>query len=147
LKLNFETAKTIAEAAHAAWNAEDIEAVLGQYVDDLVYVSNAGGKNGKKLVVRGRSGLRELLTPVLPFIQNRTAIETFMFRDDVAHLQVSFFTRVKRTGLEHSGTYRQIMQFRGFKIGRLEEIHDAAMLNAFWRLVAAENVTSGQSSG
>jgi hypothetical protein len=73
----------MAEAAHAAWNAEDIEAVLGQYVDDLVYVSNAGGKNGKKLVVRGRSGLRELLTPVLPFIQNRTTIEAFMFRDDV----------------------------------------------------------------
>lgn len=43
----------------------------------------------------------------------------------------------KATGLQLIGSYRQIMHFEGFKICRLQEFHDAAMLNAFWQMVAA----------
>ena len=138
MNLNFDTANAIVEAAHAAWNNRNIEGVLDHYVDDLVYSCNAGGPNDGPLTVSGKSGLRGLLTPVLPVIESMTSIELFKFSNNIARLQLSAYVRHKRTGLELSGTYRQIMEFRGYKICKLEEIHDAALLSTFWRLVASE---------
>ncbi len=138
MELNFETAKAIVEAAHAAWNNRNIEGVLDHYTDDLIYWSNAGGPDDGPLTVFGKSGLRNLLTPVLPVIDSMTTIETFAFADGVARAQVSTFVRHKATGLDLSGYYRQLLYFRGFSIFKNEEFHDAAMLSTFWRLVHAE---------
>jgi hypothetical protein len=62
VSLNYETARVIVEAAHAAWNAGSLEGVLDKYVDDLVYISNSEGENGGPLtkdieVLIPRSGI------------------------------------------------------------------------------------------
>jgi ketosteroid isomerase-like protein len=139
LRLNFDTAKAIVEAGHAAWNARNLEGVLDNYTDGLLYTSNAGGPDGQPLQAFGKSGLRAMLAPVLPAFETMTSIEHFKFADDIAWVRVNSFAVHKSTGLELSGTYRQIMHFRGFKICRLEEFHDAAKLNAFWQLLAVES--------
>jgi ketosteroid isomerase-like protein len=139
LRLNFDTAKAIVEAGHAAWNTRNLEGVLDNYTDDLLYTSNAGGPDGQPLQAFGKSGLRAMLAPVLPAFETMTSIEDFKFDEDVARVRVISYAFHIATGLELSGTYRQIMHFRGFKICRLEEFHDAAKLNAFWRLLAAES--------
>ncbi len=79
-----------------------------------------------------------MLAPVLPVFDSVTSIEYFQFENDVARVRVAACAAHKATGLEFIGSYRQIMHFKGYKISRLQEFHDAAMLNAFWQMVAAE---------
>jgi ketosteroid isomerase-like protein len=139
LQLNSETAKAIVEASHAAWNRRNIEAMLDYYVEDLIYWSNAGGPDDAPLTIFGKSGLRNLLAPVLDVIDSATSIDAFNFVDGMARVQVSTYVRHKLTGLDLSGNYRQVLHFRDFKICKNEEFHDVAKLSTFWRLVARES--------
>jgi hypothetical protein len=36
-----------------------------------------------------------------------------------------------------TGTYREICTFRGNKIWKIEDFHDAARMSAFWKLIGA----------
>jgi hypothetical protein len=57
VSLNYETARVIAEAAHAAWNAGSLEGVLDKYVDDLwsKAICKTRGLRRVRLCARNRS--------------------------------------------------------------------------------------------
>ena len=134
MDLNYETAKAIVEAAHAAWNTGSVEGMLEKYVDDMVYATNTG-PDGSLLMIRGKEDFRARFEPVMAIIDSRTSMQSFRFDGDAARVRFKTFVRHRQTGQEMIGSYRQLVQFRGFKICRLEDFHDAAKLAAFWRLV------------
>jgi ketosteroid isomerase-like protein len=135
LSLNSDTAKAIVESAHAAWNAGSVEGVLDKYVDDLIYVSNIEGANGEPLTIYGKEAFRAQFMPVMAAVESKTSIDGFHFQGGIARVRLSAFVRHRTTGHLLTGSFRQIMHFRGFQICKLEDFHDAAKVNAFWRLV------------
>jgi ketosteroid isomerase-like protein len=70
--------------------------------------------------------------------ESATATEHFQFEDGIGRATVEAYIRHRRTGHVLSGTFRQIITYRGRKIARLDEYHDAAKMAAFWRMVASE---------
>ena len=129
-----ETARSIVEAAHSAWNAGSIDGMLQKYVDDLEYITNTGS-DGNSLTIRGKEAFRARFEPVMAILCSRTSIESFHFENGIARVRLSAYARHRDTGLELSGSYRSLYQFRGFQICKLEDFHDAAKMAAFWRLV------------
>ena len=135
------------EAAHVAWNAGSLEGVLDKYVDDLVYISNAEGENGGPLTIYGKEAFRHRFAPVLAAVESKTAIEGFHFQDGLARVRLSTFVRHRTTGHVLTGSFRQLMHFRQLQICKLEDIHDAAKMRAFWQLVQLEMAGSDSSGG
>ena len=65
MSLNEPTARSILEAAHAAWNRQDLEEMLGWYHDEITYFCNMGGSDGNALRLYGKADMRAFLEPVL----------------------------------------------------------------------------------
>jgi ketosteroid isomerase-like protein len=137
-KLNSETAEAVVEAAYAAWNTGDIEALLSLHADDLITQANTVDPSGEAKVTNGKQEFRDYCTKMQADFESATAVNSFKFANDVAYIQVSAVTRHRSTDLVLEGTYRQLLHFRGFKICRSETFHDAAKISAFWRLLLSE---------
>jgi hypothetical protein len=103
----------------------DFESLLTLYVDDLTYWSNFGGPDGGPNVVRGKPAL---LTHLIAYgtMDSLSVPENFRLVNGLGHATSSFYMRHPKTGLAHSGVYRQVASYRDNKILRLEELHDAA---------------------
>jgi len=140
MTLNEHVAKSVLDAAHRAWSDGDVQGVLANYVDDLVYFCNTGGVNGGPLTIEGKAGLEAFLDSVVTVAQSMSVIESFQFDVGIGRARIACFIRHRKTGHTLSGSYRQIVSFRGSLICRVEEFHDAARMAAFWRLVKSETL-------
>jgi len=137
------TARAMVEAAHAAWSNGDLEGVLAWYTEDATYMSNVGPTpDGEPYMITGKQAMRGFLGAVLQVAESMSVVEHFVFENGVGRARVACYIRDKATGLVLSGTYRQKHTFRDGRIATLEEIHDAARMAAFWRLVGS-HVTAG----
>ena len=136
--LDAHNAREILDATHAAWSKGDVGAMSAWFVDDLTYWSNTGSQDGSPLVIHGKVGLFGMLQPILNAVESVSVTEHFQFSHGIGRAQVEAYIRHRQTGLVLSGTYRQIVTYRGGKILRLDEYHDAAKMAAFWRLVTSE---------
>lgn len=137
-RLDAQTAREILDSAHDAWCKGDIERILCHYVDDLTYWCNAGSLDGTPYVIEGKQAFRTFLTSIASVAESASVTEHFQFEDGVGRAKVEAYIRHKKTGHTLSGTFRQIVTYRGKKIAKLEEYHDAAKMAAFWRLVASD---------
>jgi ketosteroid isomerase-like protein len=129
-----EAAHAVIEAAHEAWNNGNVEGMLAAYVDDLTYVSNTG-PDGQSLVINGKADFRARFEPIMSIVEAKTFIEDFRFLGTTARIRFSTYVRHRETGHELTGTYREVCTFRGLKICKIEDFHDAARMAAFWQLV------------
>ena len=136
-KLDADTAREVLDGTHAAWSEGDIERVLSFYTDDLAYWCNAGSM-GEPSTLEGKPAFRTFLHSILAVAESGSVTEYFHFDDGVARASVECYILHRRTGLRLSGSFRQVVHFRGRKIARLEDYHDAAKMAAFWRLVSSE---------
>jgi ketosteroid isomerase-like protein len=131
-------ARLILNAAHAAWSNGDIEGVLNQYTDDLTYWSNTGAPDGGPLVIEGKDGLREMLNSIVAVAESVSVAEYFRFIDGTGRANIECYIRHKTTGHTMVGSYRQVVTYRGDRISRTDEFHDAARMAAFWRMITGE---------
>ena len=132
-------AKSILEAAHAAWSKGDIEGVLNCYVDDLTYWCNTGGPDSGPLLIEGKEDFRAFLLS-MQGTEGHSVVEYFRFSDGIGRAQINAVIRHKLTGHRLAGSYRQVVTYRGNRIARLEEYYDAARMAAFWRLIAGQSI-------
>ena len=132
-------AKSILEAAHAAWSRGDIEGVLSCYVDDLIFYCNTGGADGSPLTIEGKKDFRAFLLK-MQGTEGHAIVEYFRFTDGIGRALIRAVIRHKGTGHKLAGTFRQVVYYRNNQIAQLEEFHDAARMAAFWRLVAGEAI-------
>jgi hypothetical protein len=128
----------ILDSAHAAWSCGDVEGVLSHYVDDLNYSCNTGGPDGGPLLIIGKQELRAMLKPVVDVAESVSVAEYFRYSEGVGRAKIECYIRHKTTHHTLVGSYRQLVTYRGNKIARMEEFHDAAKMMAFWRLVSGE---------
>jgi ketosteroid isomerase-like protein len=94
--------------------------------------------DGKPYVLEGKPAYRTFLMSIVSVAESATATEHFHFEDGVGRAKVEAYIRHRRTGYVLSGTFRQVVTFRGRKIAKIEEYHDAAKMAAFWRLVTSD---------
>lgn len=131
-------AREILDATHDAWCKGEIERLLTFYTDDLTYWCNAGSLDGTPFTVEGKPGFRTFLRSIASVAESASVTEHFTFEDGVGRANVEAYIRHRRTGHVMSGTFRQIVTYRGRKILKLEEFHDAAKMAAFWRMVTSD---------
>lgn len=132
------SAREILDAANVAWSEGDVDQMLRNYSDDVVYWCNTGGPDSGPLTITGKAALAEFLRAARAVTESVCVSEYFRLIDGVGRSKVEAFIRHKRTGHTLSGSYRQLVTFRDGKITRVEEFHDAAKFAAFWRLIRGE---------
>jgi ketosteroid isomerase-like protein len=128
----------ILESSHAAWSRGDIEGVLRQYTEDLLYYCNTGGPDGGPLTIEGKPALRQMLQAVVDVAESVSVPEYFRYEDGVGRSKIECYIRHKTTHHTLVGSYRQLVTYRGDKIARMEEFHDAAKMIAFWKMISGE---------
>lgn len=137
-KLDAQLAREVLDASHDAWCKGEIERLLSYYADDLTYWCNAGSLDGTPYVIEGKPAYRTFLRSIASVAESASVTEHFTFEDGVARASVEAYIRHRRTGHTLSGTYRQVVTYRGRKILKIEEFHDAAKMAAFWRMVTSD---------
>lgn len=138
MEIDEHRARMILQATHAAWSRGDVEGLLTYFVDDVTYCCNTGAADGGALVVNGVSAYRKMLQPIVDVAESVSVPEYFRFADGVGRATIECYIRHKTTGHVLVGSYRQFVTYRGDKIERLEEFHDAAKMIAFWQMVYGE---------
>lgn len=137
-KLDEYMAHSLLDSAHNAWCRADIEAALSCYSEDFIYWCNAGSLDGVPYILEGKPAYRTFLRSIVSVAESRSVIDTFSFSDGIGRARIEAYIKHRRTGHSLSGTYRQIVTYRGRKIVRCEEYHDAAKMAAFWRMVKCD---------
>lgn len=112
--------------------------MLSHYADDLVYWCNVGHVPGQPFQMEGKPGMRTFLHTTLAVAESGTSVADFSFVDGLAHATITAYIKHRRTGHHLSGSYRQILTFRGRKICRLEEFHDVERMSQFWHMVSVD---------
>jgi ketosteroid isomerase-like protein len=138
MELDEHRARMVLDRAHAAWSQGDVESVLGNYVDDLIYFCNTGGVDGGPLLIEGKQALREMLQSIADVAESVSVAEYFRFADGVGRAKIECYIRHRKTCHMLVGSYRQLVTYRGDKIARMEEFHDGAKMIAFWQMVSGE---------
>lgn len=138
MQLDEHRARMILDSSHAAWSRGDIEGVLSNYVDDLTYYCNTGGPDGGPLSIVGKEALRDMLQAIADVADSVSVSEYFRFNDGVGRAKIECYIRHRKTHHTLVGSYRQLVTYRGNKIARMEEFHDAAKMIAFWRMISGE---------
>ena len=138
-KVDAQLARQVLAATHDAWSKGDLERMLVHFDDELTYWCNVGAIDGQPFTIDGKQGLRTLLQSVLSVAESASKISFFQFEDGIARSTVQAYVRHRRTGHEISGTFRQIVTYRGKRIVKLEEFHEAAKMSAFWRMVTVDD--------
>jgi ketosteroid isomerase-like protein len=139
MQLDEHGARMILDSSHAAWSGGDVEGVLSNYVEDLEYYCNTGGPDGGPLRVVGKAALREMLQAIVKVAESVSVSEYFRYSDGVGRAKIECYIRHKTTNHTMVGSYRQLITYRGDKIARMEEFHDAAKMIAFWQMISGED--------
>lgn len=137
LMLDYDAALAVIEAAHEAWNNGDIDKMLESYVDDMVSITNTG-PDGGPMRIEGKAAFRACFEPIMSILDTKTSIVAFQLKGTTARVRFRAYLRHYATGLEMTGTYREICTFRENKIWKIEDFHDAAKMSAFWRLAGVK---------
>lgn len=131
-----EQARALIEKAHEASNRGDLDAMLAQFTADMQFWCNAGNPSGGSIEFTDKHAFRRSLEAMLRTTISRSKIVSFRFDDEIAHVRVRIHIKSLIVGAELEATYRQLVRYKGLLISRIEEYHDAARLNAFWKLHA-----------
>jgi ketosteroid isomerase-like protein len=115
--------------------------MLASYVDDMVSITNTG-PHGAPVIIEGKAAFRTRFEPIMGILDAKTSIADFRHFGEFARIRFLTYVRHRATGLEVTGSYREICTFRGDKIWKIEDFHDAAKMAAFWNLVSFEMTPS-----
>ena len=124
------------EASLKYWCAQDVEATLSTYADDIVYhVYTFQQPSPQFAELSGKQAVRTLLYDILAgFDYLSYASDLLELREGVARVQTRFVLRHRESGESLSGSKRQRVYIANGEIVRIDEYHDVAMVDAFMRL-------------
>ncbi len=138
MQLDEHRARVILDATLAAWSNGDVDSLVGHFVDDLTYFCNTGAPDGGPLTIVGKTAYRATLQQILDVSESVCVAEYFRFAEGVGRAKIECYIRHKTTRHTLVGSYRQLITYRGDKVERLEEFHDAAKMIAFWQMISGE---------
>ena len=126
------------EAVYASWAAQDLEATLECFADEVVFLTHVSPKDVPYAgTSRGKTELRRQLQKIIDifeFIEYRPV--QIRRQRGAFHCQVRMQYRHRATGLTYEGSSRHVWRIRGGKITRFETFHDPERIRAFFELIA-----------
>jgi ketosteroid isomerase-like protein len=134
--LTHDQALTLIETSHHEWRRANLDGLFAQYSDDMEFWCNVGDPSGGPVEMKGKEAFRETLAAVLRTTRCWSNILTFDYDENRARILAEYRMEHIASAVSLKGTYRQLVFYKGQKIKRLEEYHDAGRLNAFWKLTA-----------
>jgi len=129
----------IIEAACAAWEAENVEAVVADLGEEVDFSVNAP-PDAASFVGAGR-GRAELVRRLEAYL---AGIKVMYFEallpittrgDDALHCRAHFLYRHRIKPLHIEGTMRHVWRFRDDRVLRLDVYYDAPRMRAFYDLI------------
>lgn len=119
-----------------SWGVQDVEMTAAHAADDIVYalyISDQALPFGGE--THGLEACRNVLYTILAdFDYLKYEPVVLSVEDDVVRVQVSFIYHHRRTGGNLVGTKRMVFKLRDGLIVRIDEYHDAGLVEAFMRL-------------
>jgi ketosteroid isomerase-like protein len=137
--LNEATAEVVLGAIHLAWSEGDIPRLLDLFTLDLVYRCNLPDDTGEPRHFEGREQFGAFLRTKRGLMKSTTVVNQFSYSSGIARANITYVQRHHTTGLEYSGSYRQLATFRGLQVTLLEEFHDVEKLRTYWKLIESES--------
>ncbi len=140
----------VVEAAHGYWAVQDVEMTLAHMAADIVFVlyldKEAVPFGGE---TRGQDALRTVLHDIITDFDFLKYEPRSLDADgDVIRTQVDYVYRHRPTGETLVGSKRLVLTVRDGLIARMDEYHDAALVESFMRLARwrSANVAAGEPS-
>lgn len=131
-------ARDVVASFLACWSTQDVEMAIQHAHEDVIYalyISQTAIPWGGE--TRGKAQCRDVLYSILAEFDYLRYEPTIVAIDgDVVRAQVRFVYRHRRTAADLSGSKRLVFTVKDGFIVRVEEYHDAAMVEAFMRLAA-----------
>lgn len=133
--------------AHHAWSDGDIDSFVSFLSEDVVYIVNVDGlKVPYACSAFGREDVRQRMQLLLDtFVINAFVVETLVHESDHSRSTVLGYYKHKRTGERLDIKVRFHGWVENGLIGRLEEYHDAAYVEAFERFVRYLEVAASEA--
>ncbi len=119
-----------------SWAVQDVERAIAHAAEDIVYalhISDQALPFGGETC--GWDAFRNVLYTILAdfdYLKYEPVI--LGVEEDVVRVRVSFAYRHRRTAETLTGTKRMVFKLRDSLVARIDEYHDAAMVEAFMRL-------------
>jgi ketosteroid isomerase-like protein len=136
--------RSLVAAFLARWRVQDVEMTLEYTNEDIVYalyISDTALPYGGE--TRGKANIRNVLYAILAEFDYLKYEPTIVAVDgDVVRAQVQFIYHHRLTGENLAGSKRLVFTVRDGLIVRIEEYHDAGMVEAFMRLTAHRTRTN-----
>lgn len=135
--------RAVAASFLACWSVQDVEMTL-QHVDESVvyalYISETALPFGGE--TRGKANCRDVLYAILADFDHLKYEPAIVgVKGDVVRARVEIAYRHRQTGGMLTGSKRLLITVKNGLIVRVEEYHDAAMVEAFMRLTAHRVLT------
>ena len=137
--------RAVVESLLAYWRVQDVEMAMAHAADNIVYklfISETALPFAGE--TRGKANLRNVLYTILTdfdYLQYEPTIVAV--EDDVVRVQVQFTYHHRPSGGNLAGSKRMVMTVKDGLITRIDEYHDARMVESFMRL-AAERTRDGK---
>jgi ketosteroid isomerase-like protein len=130
--------RAVVESLLACWRVQDVEMAMTHAADDIVYtlfISETALPFAGE--TRGKASLRNVLYTILSdfdYLQYDPAIVAV--EDDIVRVQVQFTYHHRPSGGDLAGSKRMVMTVNDGLITRIDEYHDARMVESFMKLAA-----------
>lgn len=130
--------RAVVESMLAYWRVQDVEMAMAFAAEDIVYtlfISETALPFAGE--TRGKANLRNVLYTVLAdfdYLQYEPTIVAV--EDDIVRVQVRFTYHHRPSGGNLAGSKRLVMRIENGLIARIDEFHDARMVESFMRLAA-----------
>lgn len=127
-------AEALLERVFDAWNARDVDLMLRDFTDDLVFVEHAGPGGEKYRVRRGARAFGDYLQTYLDVADCASSLNYLAYDGIYIRTVVDFSLVLRAKQLKYVGRFRQVIRLRGDLISHLDEYHDVDASASFWGL-------------
>ena len=138
MEIDEHRARMILEATHAAWSRGDVEGLLKYFVDDVTYCCNTGAARWRTARGHRQECVSADAAADRRRRRKRVGARILPVRRRSRSRRIECYIRHRTTRHVLVGSYRQLVTYRGDRIERLEEFHDAAKMIAFWQMISGE---------
>lgn len=125
-------------AFHQALGNGDVERVLRMCASDVSYLSNiARGRRGL-LTFKGLRAAERVLSRTVSSFECISVVDQISSSRNIVRAHFLFALRHRKTGFVLTGSCREIVEYRGAHISRIENYADSPRAAAYRELVAWE---------
>lgn len=125
-------------AFHQALGNSDVECVLRMCASDVSYLSNISRGSHRVLTFKGLRAAERVLSRTISSFEYISVVDQISSSGNKVRANFSYMLRHRDRGFVLTGSCREIVEYRGAYISRIENYADSPRAAAYSKLVAWE---------